>query len=66
MQIRLVEDLSKEFDAVFIPLDTIFSETCMKRPASFWTTDGVHPTLPGHALIAQSWLKTVEARAIST
>jgi lysophospholipase L1-like esterase len=60
MQIRLVEDLSKEFDAVFIPLDTIFSEARMKRSASFWTTDGVHPTLPGHALIAQSWLKTVE------
>jgi lysophospholipase L1-like esterase len=59
MQIKVIEELSKEFDAVFIPLDTIFHEVSMKRRSSFWTNDGVHPTLPGHALIAQSWLRTV-------
>jgi lysophospholipase L1-like esterase len=57
MQIKVVEELSKEFDAVFIPLDTIFYEASVKRASFFWANDGVHPTLPGHALIAQSWLR---------
>ena len=57
MRIKVVEELSKEFDAVLIPLDTIFHEASLKREPSFWANDGVHPTLPGHALIAQSWLR---------
>ena len=59
IQIKVMEELSKEFDAVFIPLDTIFHESTKKREPSFWTNDGVHPTLPGHALIAHSWLRIV-------
>jgi lysophospholipase L1-like esterase len=58
-QIKVVDELSKEFDAILIPLDTIFCEASMKKTAPFWANDGIHPTLPGHALIAQSWLRIV-------
>jgi acyl-CoA thioesterase I len=54
---KVVEHLSEEFDAVLIPLNTLFYEASLRRESSFWTSDGVHPTLPGHALIAQSWLR---------
>lgn len=32
-----------------------------KAPAEHWTWDGVHPTYAGHGLMAQEWLKTVDA-----
>jgi acyl-CoA thioesterase-1 len=67
-QIRLVEDLneklevicnlSKEFNTTLIPLNEIFNETTRKMRPQFWSQDGFHPTAVGHALIAQSWLKT--------
>lgn len=59
-KIEVVNKLAKEFHAILIPLDKIFSEVSKLRPPSFWAQDGVHPTPAGHALIAQHWLKAVE------
>ena len=58
-KIEVVRGLSHEFDAKLIPLNDIFMKACIKRVSSFWALDGVHPTLAGHALIAQSWIKAV-------
>jgi acyl-CoA thioesterase I len=60
LRINVVEKLSKEFNAVLIPLDTIFHEASQKKPPAFWAKDGVHPTLSGHALVAQSWMRIME------
>lgn len=60
-KIHVVRELATEFDAHFIPLDGIFAEASTRAPASFWTTDGVHPTPAGHALIARTWLHRVRA-----
>jgi lysophospholipase L1-like esterase len=46
---------------VLVPLDGIFAAAADKRDPAFWTPDGVHPTPPGHALIAQAWLRAVRA-----
>ena len=35
--------------------------TMNQREMTYWTPDGVHPTLAGHSLIAQAWLKAVGA-----
>jgi lysophospholipase L1-like esterase len=59
-KIKVVRDLSRKFKATLVPLDKIFGEACSKRNPAFWAEDGVHPTLVGHALIAQSWLKAVK------
>lgn len=56
-KIEVVNKLAHEFDAKLIPLNEIFTKACLEREPSFWAIDGVHPTLAGHALIAQSWLK---------
>ena len=56
-KIDLVRELSRKFETKLIPLNDIFKEACIKRDSSFWSLDGAHPTLAGHALIAQSWIK---------
>jgi lysophospholipase L1-like esterase len=58
-KIEIVRRLSREFKTLLIPLDKIFAEAAEKKETSFWALDGFHPTLAGHALIAQSWLKGV-------
>jgi lysophospholipase L1-like esterase len=60
-RIAVVHKLAQEFDAIMVPLDRIFAEAIKKREPAYWAGDGVHPTLAGHALIAQSWLKAVKA-----
>ena len=60
-KIESIERLSKEFDTILVPLDAIFNEASKKREPTFWARDGIHPTLSGHALIAQSWIKAVTA-----
>ena len=56
-KIDVVRELSRKFETKLIPLNDIFKEACIKRESSFWSLDGAHPTLAGHALIAQSWIK---------
>ena len=59
-KIEVVKKLSAEFKAHLVPLDKIFTAAAQKKEPAFWSQDGVHPTLAGHALIAQSWLKAVK------
>ncbi|MCE5197342.1 MAG: SGNH/GDSL hydrolase family protein [Armatimonadota bacterium] len=58
-KINVVRKLAREFGATLIPMDGIFAQAAVKRVSEFWSPDGVHPTMPGHALIAQSWLDAV-------
>lgn len=60
-KIEVVQGFAWEYGAVLVPLDRLFQEACRKRDAAYWAPDGVHPSLPGHALIAQAWLKHVRA-----
>lgn len=52
--------LAKEFDATFIPTQSIFNDACKVMPPEYWLADGVHPRWAGHQLIADAWLKAVE------
>ena len=58
-KIEVIKELSREFQTKLIPLNDIFIKACAKRAPSFWSIDGVHPTLAGHALIAKSWIQSV-------
>ena len=55
-----LREIAREFDAVFIDLQRIFDEACQVKPREFWTADGVHPSLPGHHLIANAWCEKVK------
>ncbi len=57
---KAAKEIADKFDAVFIPYQSIFDEAQKSAPASYWTADGVHPTLAGNELMAQAWLKTIQ------
>ncbi|MHC4249903.1 MAG: SGNH/GDSL hydrolase family protein [Planctomycetota bacterium] len=58
-KIAAVRRLAREFADVYVPLDGLFAEACVRVAPEYWAGDGVHPTGPGHAFIALEWLKAV-------
>ena len=60
-KIAAVRRLAREFEAIYVPLDGLFATAAARREPAFWLPDGVHPTPAGHALIAQAWLRAVDA-----
>jgi acyl-CoA thioesterase I len=60
-KIEVVRRLAHEYKTILVPLDTIFAEAAQKREPDYWLPDGVHTSPAGAALIAQSWLKAVNA-----
>jgi acyl-CoA thioesterase-1 len=59
-RIKVVRKLAEEFNTELIQLNSIFSAASKEKKPEFWSTDGVHPTPAGHALIADSWLSKVQ------
>lgn len=56
---RLVRGLANEYNAHFVPLQEAFQNAAASSPPETYTSDGVHPTEKGHALIAETWMLTV-------
>lgn len=54
-----VKKLAEEYGAVFVPFQSVFNQALDEAPAEYWSGDGVHPTLAGHALMTNAWLKAV-------
>ncbi len=59
-KIDAVRALAVEFGTELIPLDGIFAESCTVAPVTYWLSDGVHPTLAGHTLIADEWMSRAQ------
>ena len=59
--IEVIRELSKEFKTLLIPLNDLFAKASNVKSPRYWSLDGIHPTLAGHALIAQSWIKGIIA-----
>ena len=55
----VAKKLAEEFDAIFIPYQSIFNEAQKHAPGRYWTADGVHPSMAGASLMAEAWLKAV-------
>lgn len=54
------KEIAGKYEAVFIPYQDIFDMAQKSAPGSYWTGDGVHPSLAGAELMASSWLDTVK------
>lgn len=54
------KDIAAAQGAIFIPFQTVFDQAEKVAPGSYWTPDGVHPSLAGAQLMAQAWLKAVK------
>ncbi len=56
-----VKRLAEKYNAVFVPLQEIFTAAEADAPyVGYWVKDGIHPTAFGHNLIKQEWLKAFE------
>jgi len=57
--IRIVHNLSQEFDAVLVALQSWIDEQIKEVPPEKWSQDSVHPYIWAHAWLARQWLKAV-------
>lgn len=57
---KAARDMATQYDAPFIPYQTIFNNALKSAPATYWTLDGVHPSIAGEKLMAQGWMETVK------
>lgn len=53
-------ELANEFDAVFIPYQSVYDKAVKLAPGAYWTIDGVHPNIAGITLMAHAWLEAVK------
>jgi lysophospholipase L1-like esterase len=54
---KAAKDIAVKFGAAFVPFQKVFDEALKTAPGSYWTPDGVHPSLAGAELMANAWLK---------
>jgi lysophospholipase L1-like esterase len=57
---KAASEIAEQFGAIFIPFQNIYDEAQKQAEASYWTGDGVHPTLAGAQLMAHAWLQTIK------
>jgi len=50
------KEIATEFDTLFLPYQSVFDKAEERASGSFWTTDGVHTSVAGAHLMAESWL----------
>lgn len=55
---KAAKQIASDFGAAFIPYQSIFDKASSKVTPTYWTGDGVHPSLAGSQLMAQAWLET--------
>ncbi len=59
-QYRVVaRKLAGEFNTIFIPYHDIFAKATKVAPPTYWTADGVHPSVAGAKLMSEAWMKYV-------
>lgn len=57
---EVAKEVAQDFEAAFIPYQSIFDKASENVEPTYWTGDGVHPTLAGSQLMAKGWLETVK------
>lgn len=57
---KAAKSIAKEFNAPFIPLQSVFDKALEVAPVSYWCPDGVHPSLAGAYLMAEAWLAVLD------
>lgn len=60
-KIQAVRQLAREFGLPYVPLDGLFAAAAATNGPEYWAPDGVHPSAAGNGLIAEAWLKAVNA-----
>ncbi len=56
----IVKKIAEEYQTIFVPFQSVFDEAIKKAPADHWAPDGVHPSVAGHKIMADAWLKAIK------
>ena len=51
------KQVAEDYGAIFVPLQKVFNELSEKYSPDYWIWDGVHPTVCGHGVIADEWMR---------
>jgi len=52
--------VSKKFETLFVPFQKMFDDAVASgTEPEYWAGDGVHPSVAGHALMANTWINIV-------
>lgn len=54
-----VKQLTLDYKAIYVPAREALWRAIRSAPEIKWTTDGCHPTVAGHGVIAGAWLEAV-------
>jgi lysophospholipase L1-like esterase len=57
--VAAVDQLAADYGAVLVRTQAAFDEAIQKQPPAYWAADRVHPSAPGHGVIARAWLRAV-------
>lgn len=57
---KAAEQIAKSDADIFVPLYDRFAEKISQSKTEYFMWDGTHPSIAGHYLIAEEWLKAVE------
>ena len=52
----IVKAIAEEFGALFVPFQSVLDNALGRAGGEHWLKDGVHPTVAGHALLAEEWI----------
>lgn len=55
------KEIAAKYEAIFVPLVDMFDAYIQTNPVSDLTADCIHPTLKGHKLIADAWMKACDS-----
>jgi lysophospholipase L1-like esterase len=57
----VVAKLAQKHGAALVRFQRVFDDASRRVAAEYWNWDGVHPTYSGHQLMADEWVRTVNA-----
>jgi lysophospholipase L1-like esterase len=55
----IAKKISDEFGAVWVPFQEAFDKAAELAEPTYWTADGVHPSMAGAQLMARTWLEAI-------
>ena len=57
---KAAKEIAKEYNAIFLPYQSVFDRAESRSTGKYWTTDGVHTSLAGAQLMAEAWLSLLK------
>src|SRR5690606_12698991 len=57
---QAAKEIAKEYNATFLPYQSVFDKAASRGAGEYWTTDGVHTSLAGANLMAEAWLSLIK------